>query len=268
MVPPGQNQCPRKMPKKNNKNWWTARAAHTSLVFKDKIWVMGGAGGANNFNDVWSSPDGSTWTESTPPNDEDGNPVAKNNKNWWTARYDHTSVVFPLNGDKKKIWVIGGTGESDVWSSTDGSTWVEENANTGMGAGLIHKHASAVFDNKIWVIGGTYGISITSPGKFVWSSTKGRAWNKGTADLTIPVNFYPRAVEYKNRLWSFGGSSTGTKVFLSSTSPATGWKAENTLSSEISVTQAVVFKNRIWLLGGRYNGKTTDKVWKMGPGPS
>ena len=54
-------------------------------------------------SDVWSSTDGETWTESTPPNDKNGNPVVKNNKNWWAARGNHASVVF-----QDKIWVMGG----------------------------------------------------------------------------------------------------------------------------------------------------------------
>ena len=246
-------------------NWWTARHLHTSVVFKGKIWVMGGTDGSR-LNDVWSSPDGSTWTESTPPNDVDGNPVVKNNKNWWPVRYDHTSVVFDP-GDGEKIWVIGGLGKNlynDVWSSTDGSNWAEENANSGMGGGDIYKHASAVFKKKIWAIGGQYRMG--NFGKSVWSSPRGKTWTKAAEALPSAIDYYPRAVEYKDRLWSLGGTGASIKVFLSSADPATGWTAEDTLQSAIQSTQAVVFKNRIWLLGGTYGGDITGKVWKMGPG--
>ena len=243
---------------------WTARDYHTSVVFDSKIWVLGGRG-TKNLNDVWSSTDGSTWTESTPPNDSDGNPVTKDNTNWWPARIAHTSVVFPRDGAGKKIWVIGGIGNdlyNDVWSSTDGSTWVEENANSGMGRGAIYQHASAVFNKKIWVIGGTNAFSFFNS---VWSSPGGKTWTKETTTLPHRVTL-ARAVEYKDRLWSLGGGINEKKVFLSSADPATGWTDENTLQSAIHNTQAVVFKNRIWLLGGQYGGARTDKVWKMGPG--
>ena len=251
---------------KDNTNWWTARLGHTSVVFDSKIWVMGGYDG-NNRSDVWSSPDGANWTESTPPNDKDGNPVIKDNKNWWGARVAHTSVVFPRDGAGKKIWVIGGFGNAlynDVWSSTDGSNWVEENANTGMGVSVIYQHASAVFDDKIWAIGGIYATGLN--GESVWSSPGGKTWTRDAAALPSRISSYPKAVEYKDRLWSLGGNGSSTKVFLSSADPATGWTAEDTLESEISATQAVVFKNRIWLLGGDYGGSRTDRVWKMGPG--
>ena len=307
--------------KASGSNKWKARTGHTSVVFNSKIWVMGGLG-TKRLNDVWSSTDGETWTESTPPNDKDGNPVTKDNTNWWTARYDHTSVVFDPDGKGERIWVLGGydgNERNDVWSSTDGETWTESTpprnarkitSGTGknwwgargnhtsvrfkgkiwvmggsLGSPQIGKkyndvwsstdgsfwvnendggwnesalHASAVFDDKIWVIGG-----FDDEDK-VWSSTKGQTWDKA-ADL--PNNLSnTRAVDYKGRLWSIGGSSDGTKVFLSSASPATGWTVENTLPEAIRQTRAVVFKNRIWLLGGLYGGAQTDKVWKMGPG--
>ena len=293
---------------------WSKRYGHTSVVFNGKIWVMGGNDGIfNDLNDVWSSTDGETWTESTPPNDKDGSSVTKDNKNWWTARYRHTSVVFdskiwvmggsmgseppltnyndvwsspdgktwtqvnaaadwkarsyhtsvvfPPDGAGKKIWVMGGTSSgldrfNDMWSSSDGSTWTQVDAAAKWTARW--GHTSVVFDSKIWVMGGTSsGLDRFND---VWSSDNGQTWGKGTG-LTHPVT-YARTVEYKNRLWILDENG-----FLSSADPATGWTAENTLPETITETQAVVFKNRIWLLGGRnYGGSITDKVWKMGPG--
>ena len=250
-----------------DKNWWKARSAHTSVVFDpdgagEKIWVLGGWNHRDHFiNDVWSSADGANWTESTPPNDENGNTVAKKtageDKNWWKARFAHTSVVF-----NKKIWVISGiSSSSSVWSSTDGSSWVEESAGVSIGLGKHYNHASAVFKNKIWVTGGHRPDTATS----VWSSTDGQTWTKATAGLPNGVSS-ARTVEYDGRLWSIGGGRLDRiKSFWSSAAPANGWTVENTLPETIRYTQAVVFKNRIWLLGGKYDGDETNKVWKMGP---
>ena len=302
---------------------WTARNGHTSVVFDpgdgEKIWVMGGQGNTGRLNDVWSSPDGETWTESTPPGeaskDTDGTDGA--DANWWTARSEHTSVVF-----QDKIWVMGGTdGDNlnDVWSSPDGKTWTQVDAAAEWKA--RYNHTSVVFNSKIWVLGGAEGrnrfndvwsspdgstwtesrppenaeketegadanwwmarsehTSVVFPpdgnGKKiwvmggwdfdfnnlndVWSSDNGQTWGKGTG-LTHPVSSGP--VEYKNRFWILDYNG-----FLSSADPATGWTAEDTLQEKITSTRAVVFKNRIWLLGGRYGGSSIDKVWKMGPG--
>ena len=58
----------------DGKNWtliknnapWRARRGHTSVVFQDKIWIMGGATGEEIFlNDVWASTNGIEWERIT-----------------------------------------------------------------------------------------------------------------------------------------------------------------------------------------------------------
>ena len=126
----------------------------------------------------------------------------------------------------------------------------------------VYKHASAVFDNKIWVIGGQGSKDIQNS---VWYSTKGQDWTRSEADLTDDNphdNFRNhRIVKYNKRLWIFGGQN----IFLSSASPTAGWTEETALSLHIRKTQAVVFKKSIWLLGGEYGGNQTSNVWKIDP---
>ena len=43
---------------------WAGRTAHTSVVFDDKIWLMGGVASLR-MNDVWASRDGAVWVEAT-----------------------------------------------------------------------------------------------------------------------------------------------------------------------------------------------------------
>jgi len=92
---------------------WRPRHHHTAVVFKEKMWILGGA---NYQRDVWSSSDGINWGRvavSTP----------------WGFRGNHSSVVY-LN----KMWVFGGRPpswqrgqytetKSDAWSSSDGVNW-------------------------------------------------------------------------------------------------------------------------------------------------
>ena len=118
---------------------WTARSSHTSVVFDNKMWVIGGYDGTNRLKDVWYSSDGTSWTRAT-------------SSAGWTARYGHTSVVFD-----NKMWVIGGNDSSgrrrDVWYSSNGTSWTQATDSaewTGR-----EKHTSVVFDNKMWVIGGS-----------------------------------------------------------------------------------------------------------------
>ena len=283
--------------KASGSNKWKARDSHTSVVFNNKIWVMGGYDGSNR-NDVWSSTDGKTWTQVNAAAD-------------WKARRGHTSVRF-----KGKIWVMGGTDVTDyfndVWSSPDGKTWTQVDAAADWKARAYYTSVAFAPDGKgerIWVMGGISGLdrfndvwssadgetwtqvdaaadwkarayhtSVVFPsdgaGKKiwvmggsdvdfnrlndVWSSADGSTWAEGTS---LPNNISLVSTIYNDRLWVLWGKS-----FLSSADPATGWTTEDTLPKAIRSTQTVIFKNRIWLLGGNYGGTQTDKVWRMGPG--
>ena len=95
---------------KDGENWtqvttsgtiFSGRSYHQTLVFNNKIWVIGGyLGGATYEDDVWSSDDGVNWTQVTPSG------------TIFSARHHHQALVY-----KNKIWVIGGsdgTNKNDV----------------------------------------------------------------------------------------------------------------------------------------------------------
>jgi dihydrofolate reductase len=118
------------------------------VVHNGKMWVIGGKDKDGEAkNDVWSSTDGVTWTTATDSAD-------------FSVRYDHSSVVFD-----KRIWVIGGrkgrahigTNNNEVWNSTNGATWTTITATVKFTA--RRAHSSAVFNNRVWVIGGDDGAS-------------------------------------------------------------------------------------------------------------
>ena len=252
---------------------WKARSEHTSVVFKGKIWVLGGYDGTNPLNDVWSSPDGSTWTESMPPSSA-RKITAGTGKNWWTARAAHTSVVFAPAGAGKKIWVLGGNNYTnplnDVWSSTDGSNWTEstppknaEKDTTGADANWWKSRFyfdSAVFQNKIWITGGSYykGLSPTIELSDLWSSSDGQTWTKGNdLDRTLGEN---SMVAFEGRLWLLGGKSAGSEInrIWSSALPADSWVEEKTLLSGRRRHSTVVFDDRIWVMGGRFESSSNN----------
>ena len=81
---------------------FSTRRGHTSVVFNNKMWVIGGYTGSSNLNDVWYSSDGATWTRATASAS-------------FSKRRHHTAVVFD-----NKMWVIGGYDNgganlNDVW---------------------------------------------------------------------------------------------------------------------------------------------------------
>ena len=253
---------------------WSKRYGHTSVVFNSKIWVMGGGGsGPERFNDVWSSEDGENWTESTPPNDKDGNPVTKDNTNWWTARQQHTSVVFDPDGKGERIWVLGGASKdylNDVWSSTDGSRWTEstppsnaskKTAGTGKNWWAERKsHTSVVFPRdgagkKIWVMGGTSnGIDRFND---VWSSADGETWTQVVAAAEWKARSYHTSVVFPRdgagkKIWVMGGSDVDFNSLNDVWSSDNGqtWGKGTGLTHPVSSASTVEYKGHLWSLGG------------------
>jgi hypothetical protein len=148
------------------------KIGHTSVVFDNKIWVIGGFD--NNWfykNDVWYSSDGINWTLAT-------------SSAPWSGRAGHTSVVFD-----NKIWVIGGFDDSwppknDVWYSSDGINWTLATDTAPWSE--RYGHTSVVFDNKIWVIGGYLFQDVWYTQPFYYSLGE---YISPTIDTTRPHNF-------------------------------------------------------------------------------
>jgi hypothetical protein len=176
---------------------WIERRGHSAVVFGNRIWLMGGnqsTTGYWGFNDVWHTTDGIDWTQTVP-----SDPARI-----WPARFAHESVVF--NG---RIWVLGGRyGGSyfnDVWSSADGIDWVEETSDAPWSPRGYF--ATAVYDDRLWVIGGVNesGGGINSFGD-VWSTTDGVNWRYEGSPWHS--RRYHTALVYKGRLWTIGGLIT------------------------------------------------------------
>lgn len=105
---------------------WPKRDSHAAVVFKNKIWLMGGLNGNSfvikkgvvkywetpHFSDVWVSKNGQDWelvVEKSP----------------WGDRRSIQVVSF-----KDKMWLMGGWGpgvgyRNDVWYSEDGVNWTK-----------------------------------------------------------------------------------------------------------------------------------------------
>jgi hypothetical protein len=113
---------------------WSPRGLiMNNVVFENRMWVIGGGTyDIRTFNnDVWSSPDGITWTQvlADAP---------------WTPRQFHNTTVFD-----NKIWVFAGGdaasqgGLNDVWYSPNGVDWVQL-----LGTPWVARHAASAFVNK------------------------------------------------------------------------------------------------------------------------
>jgi hypothetical protein len=172
------------------------RVGHEALVYANKLWVIAGNLQAGvNAGDVWSSPDGVTWTEVNP-----------------------NVLVLPRNGHRVvefdgAMWLTGGsgdlgngteTGTSDVLRSTDGITWTQIGSLVGFPSRM--RHAMGVFNGRMYVMGGTdnsvYGVGAVLGD--VWSSADGVTWVQETAAGFAP-RWNPAFIIHGGEMWLVGG---------------------------------------------------------------
>lgn len=117
------------------------RIFHGVVVFKNKLWLMGGYDGKRYYNDVWNSADGIRWSR-----------VAE--KTGWSERTAQV-IVF-----KDRLWLIGGgvidgdkivnpNSGNEIWSSADGVNWTKSDVRG------IDKLGGTpvVFDDQLWLVG-------------------------------------------------------------------------------------------------------------------
>ena len=219
---------------------WSARILHTSVVFNDKLWVIGGNDGSRQ-DDVWYSEDGVNWTQAT-------------SSAAWSARYAHTSVVFD-----DKLWVIGGNDgngyEGDVWYSIDGVNWTQATDSAGWSA--RSSHTSVVFYDKLWVIG---GHDSSSPKNDVWYSTDGVNWTQTTSSAAWSERTYHTSVVFDDKLWVIGGGSRKNDVWYSTDGVNWTQATSSATWSERTYHTSVVFEDKLWVIGGNDFSRKND-VW-------
>jgi outer membrane protein assembly factor BamB len=209
---------------------WHARGYHTSVVFDNKMWVIGGFNSTRR-NDVWYSEDGINWTEATASAP-------------WAGRMGHTSVVFD-----NKIWVIGGYSGSlrnDVWYSEDGVNWTQATAAAEWSARCYF--TSVVFDNKIWILGGYNGNNLND----VWFSSDGVNWICATDSAEWPARYDHTSLVFNNKMWILGGTNYLYQlgdVWYSTDGVQWTLATDNAVWNRDGPT-SVVFNNKMWVIGG------------------
>ena len=194
---------------------WTPRIASAVVVFKDKMWLLGGT---ENYyfgddkslkNDVWSSSDGKTWKQAT----ADAG---------WSPRAYHQAAV--LNG---RIYVFGGGNYvpkyeafNDVWSSADGVNWRKETDSADWNARLWF--TSVVYRNRMWVLGGWSNNPSKNWGD-VWYSSDGKNWTELKTKVTWKERHEHSAFVFQDKIWIAGGHAKPLSREVWSLKLPTGW---------------------------------------------
>ncbi len=108
-----------------------------------------------------------------------------------------------------------------------------------------YRHASVVFDGKLWVIGGATND--------VWSSEDGACWLRVTDSAPWAPRFGHASVVFKDKIWVIGGGdwAHGGKNDVWSTENVADWT--EVLSAApwpvSSALTAVVFDDKMWVIG-------------------
>jgi len=250
---------------------WEGRDSAAVVVYKNKIWLMGGVDGTKrvispgnvdygnspHFSDVWSSTDGKNWqlvSEKAP----------------WGERRSMQAVDF-----KGKIWLIGGWGpevgyKKDVWSTEDGVKWKLETTSAGWPA--REGHQLLVFQNKIWLIG---GVKYTGNRLFndVWYSSDGKSWTKAAEDAGWSPRWDFASEVFNNKLWMVGGMDFDGNIYKDIWSSADGivWSLVNS-NPPFATRQGgglINYQNKLWVVSRLniplYEGGAND-VWYSNDG--
>ncbi len=203
-------------------------AKNAMVEYDGSVWAVGGHVGFGppyftDTSEVWRSDNGAAWISVS--------------SGQFPARSGHT-----LNVIDGKMIMIGGinndTGEtySDIWSSTDGLTWVLESEAAPFGD--VFYHTVTQFSGR-W-----YLIASNS----VYSSTNGVDWTF-EASTNFAASNYQKTVVLNNTLYVLGGLTT-TNMRVNEI-----WGSTDGISWEQITPSGDVFTPRINHTVTAYNGK-------------
>ncbi|HLA72291.1 MAG TPA: hypothetical protein VK624_12330 [Steroidobacteraceae bacterium] len=244
------------------------RAPGTTVVFNDRLWMLGGligdSFGADWINEIWSTGDGTTWRR-----DAVHAP--------WTGRSGHTALVF-----NNRLWVLGGYPSpfrpevtDDAWSSADGINWFQETAN----ATFLYGATFSVLNDRIFAVGGIDGSNVYQT--TVYSSADGRTWRLETA--TAPWSGRTDMVLHtlNGKLWMIGGQdcfNNCRRGDVWSSPDGINWTLDLAMTPFAArlLSASTLHAGRLWMLGGSVAdpdfGSTfslfndSDEVWSTADG--
>jgi len=233
---------------------------HQLVVYKDKMWLLGGWLGGENHDQATYTDGTSYWTSQVWCTTDGINWEFKGNAPW-NGRHGFGCVVFA-----NKIWIMGGDMQTDVWSSDDGESW-NEISTTIPWAPRYFPHVVS-FRDKIWVMGGADIRGAQSKFNDIWSTTDGITWIKEVEIAPwAPRGMLQGSAILNNILYFIGGSTYYSAAYndVWSTTNGISWTqvARSTAWVPKQWHSIASFNNKLWILGGDTAGtrELTNEVW-------
>ncbi len=184
----------------------TQLIGHRVVVFKNKMWVLGGTT-ASAETIIWSSDNGTEWENRSLDAETDGG---------FGNRFYHELVVF-----NDELWLVGGivhadnneTFTNEVWKSSDGISWNKLTPSPEFTARAYHE--LTVYQDKLWIVGGRvtdsiFGQEIAVDNGEVWSSSDGITWQP---EAGIDPRDTHQVVVFDNKLISIAGRTDEVSNF-------------------------------------------------------
>jgi len=231
------------------------RAWHTSLVFQNKMWVIGGnfesQSGSNTQDACWST-DGIAWHQAT---DDIG---------FWLLPSSRC-VEF-----KSQIWAVNtgydGTSPNptynEVWTSTDGAQWTRIAATCPFTPRI--GFSFGVFNGRLWVMGGTVSAGFVPGGNppqtfnDVWSTTDGLDWRQETTAAAFSPRYSANLQVGGGKMWLLGGSDYSLPNLLAnneiwSSSDGKAWTEVNAAyaGGAIGPENCAILNDKLWVIGDK-----------------
>lgn len=140
-----------------------------------------------------------------------------------------------------------------------GGDWIQATAAAPWSARRMH--ATAVYNNKMWVMG---GISSGTNKNDVWSTSDGKNWTEVTSSAAWSARRDARSLVFGGKLWLLGGAGAARVNDVWSTSDGSTWNQETAAAEWPARSDfcAFVHNNRMWILGGQLTGGAGARdVW-------
>lgn len=226
---------------------WGPRSDFQLIVFNNTLYLLGGRNGSTFYGDVWSTPDGVTWTQIT--------------ARGFGPRSNFGACLF-----QNKIWIAGGYGTAagnaynDIYSSSDGINWFKPAGQSTCPWAARAKFGFGAVSNLLVVLGGDLSFDLPTAAGDLWTSPDGSAWTRVTANpFGQAANLISQQVS-----WTTDGQEYSIAPTLSfSGGGGTGAAATAYLDSQDSDTSTIALVT-VTNQGGGYTDAPTITVSQDG----
>lgn len=185
---------------------------------------------------------------------------------------------YRINVLGEKMILTGGCdGESmlpDTWSSTDGKNWRQDKAPYPARC----EHATVVFNNKLWLIGGTSSreSGVESNLSDIWSYSREGGWHQEVAKAPFGELTRFKVSVFNEQLVLLSGLSNDANIWLSADGKAWRKQTHNLPSQGGGSNYSLVENNReLWLYASfsrpkatNYYSPAANQIWRSKDGKS